>query len=115
MVNFPYQFSGGKIDFLYDPTASTGVHNPEWQWQLNRMYFWNDMALSYLHQPDEKIASAFAAQLVDWVVNIPCPEAGWNGCGSAWRTIETGLRLMGSWQVAFEVFRKSPSLSDTAL
>ena len=115
VVNFPYQFSGGKIDFLYDPTASTRVHNPEWQWQLNRMYFWNDMALSYLHQPDEKIASAFAAQLVDWVVNIPCPEAGWNGCGSAWRTIETGLRLMGSWQVAFEVFRKSPSLSDTAL
>ena len=115
VVNFPYQFSGGKVDFLYDPTASTGVHNPEWQWQLNRMYFWNDMALSYLHDPDEKIASAFAAQLVDWVVNIPCPEAGWNGCGSAWRTIETGLRLMGSWQVAFEVFRKSPSLSDTAL
>lgn len=115
VVNFPYQFPGGKVDFLFDPTASTGVHNPEWQWQLNRMYFWVDMALFYLHQPDEKIASAFAAQLVDWVVNIPCPEAGWNGCGSAWRTIETGLRLMGSWQVAFEVFRKSPSLSDTAL
>ena len=115
VVNIPHQFPDGRIDFLYDPTAQTGVHNPEWQWQLNRMYFWNDMALAYLHKPDEKIASAFAQQLHGWVLNIPCPAERWNECGSAWRTIETGLRLMGSWQVAFEVFRRSPSLSDMTL
>ena len=79
------------------------------------MYFWNDMALAYRNRPDEKTVSAFARQLYDWVVNVPCPPTGWNDCGSAWRTIETGLRLMGSWQVAFEVFRKSPSLPDTTL
>ncbi len=35
--------------------------------------------------------------------------------GSPWRTIEEGLRLMQSWFVAFEAFRKSPSFSDDLL
>ena len=117
VVNIPYAFPGGKVDFLYDPTAPTGVHNPEWQWQINRMSFWNDMALSYLNQPDETLAAAFAQQLRDWVLCVPFPKPPlhWNGCGSAWRTIETGLRLMGSWQVAFEIFRKSPTVTDETL
>lgn len=114
VVNIPHQFPGGKIDFLFDPTRATGVHNPEWQWQLNRMHFWSDMALAYLHSHDETIAAAFAQQVYHWVTEVPFCN-NWNGCGSAWRTIETGLRLMGSWQTAFEVFRKSPSLPDETL
>lgn len=114
VVNIPYQFPDGKIDFMYDPTRPKGVFNPEWQWQINRMYFWDDMTAAYLHTCDEKFAAAFDAQVSSWVKNIPCPE-DWNSIGSAWRTIETGLRLMGSWQRAFEVFRKSPSVSDETL
>ena len=114
VVNITHQFPDGKIDFLYNPTVSTGNYNPEWQWQLNRMYFWQDMALCYLNCHDEKIAAAFAEQVYNWVTTVPCPVP-WKARGSAWRTIETGLRLMGSWQTAFEVFRKSPSVSDETL
>ncbi|MBR2509038.1 MAG: alginate lyase family protein [Lentisphaeria bacterium] len=113
-VSIPYQFPGGKIDFEYDPTRAKGVFNPEWQWQLNRMNFWNHMALAYYNSRDEKFAAAFDKQLKSWVTTVRCPK-NWNGIGSAWRTIETGLRLMGSWQIAFEVFRKSPSVSDETL
>lgn len=63
VVNIPYQFPNGKIDFLYDPTRPQGVFNPEWQWQLNRMNFWNDMALAYIHTRDEKFAAAFNDQI----------------------------------------------------
>ena len=115
VVNIPYQFPEGRIDFLYNPTLAMDVHNLEWQWQLNRMYFWTDMALAYLHSGDEKFAKVFAQQVYDWVTNIPCPAENWNSGGSAWRTIETGLRLMGSWQTAFEIFRKSQSVPDETL
>ena len=115
VVNIPYQFPDGKIDFLFDVTKENcEYYNPEWQWQLNRMYFWNDMALAYQHTHDESIAAAFAQQVHQWVATVHCP-AQWNGVGSGWRTIETGLRLMGSWQIAFEVFRKSPSVPDETL
>lgn len=115
VVNIPHQFPDGKIDFLYDPTRKTGIHNPEWQWQINRMYFWNDMAIAYRKSKDEMWAVSFAQQVHHWVTNVPQPDSGWNKSGSAWRTIETGLRLMGSWQLAFEIFRKSPSVPDETL
>lgn len=115
VVNIPHRFPEGRIDFLYDPTRATGVYNPEWQWQLNRMYFWNDLALAYLHNGDERFAAAFAQQVRDWIVNVPCPAENWNNPYSAWRTIETGIRLMDSWKIAFEIFRKSPSVPDETL
>ena len=117
VVNLSYAFPGGEIDYLYDPTKSTGIYNPEWQWQINRMYFWNDMALAYLRDRDEKLAAAFDRQAYKWVTTLPCPAADWNGRAfpSAWRTIETGIRLMNSWQTAFEVFRKSPSVRTETL
>lgn len=115
VVNIPYQFPDGKIDFLYDPTRQlTGIYNPEWQWQINRMLFWTHMALAYKNTNDEKYAQAFAEQLYNWVTTVHCTE-NWNNRGSAWRTIETGIRLMGNWPIAFEIFRSSPSLSDETL
>ena len=114
VINIPHQFADNTVDFQYDPTRETGVFNPEWQWQINRMYFWKDMALAYHHTHNEKFAAAFAGQIESWVTNVHCPQE-WNAIGSAWRTIETGLRLMGSWQTAFEIFRHSPSVSDETL
>lgn len=115
VVNIPYQFPNGKIDFLFDPTRpTTGIYNPEWQWQMNRMHFWLHMALAYKNTKDEKYAKAFAEQVYNWVTTVHCTE-GWNKRGSAWRTIETGIRLMGNWPIAFEIFRASPSLTDETL
>ncbi len=114
VVSRPYRYPDGRINFLFDATKDDPPQNPEWVWQLNRMYFWIDMGLAYLKTGDEKYAAAFEIQVNDWI-NLTADSARDNGVGSAWRTIECGLRLMQFWQVAFEIFRKSPSVKDETL
>ena len=113
-VNVDWHFEGGEIDFLFNPTEINGPVNHEWLWQFNRHYYWADMARAYTATGDEKYAIAFSSQLLKWICQTYIPEK-WNNPGSAWRTIECGLRLLGSWQVAFDGFRHSESLSDVAL
>ena len=113
VVNISWAFAGGTIDWRFNPTATKGPFNPEWTWQLNRMCFWTDLARCYKETGNEKYAQAFACQLVSWLDQtggVP-PEADYNGVGSPWRTIEEGLRLMGSWRDAWLAFRNSPSFS----
>ncbi len=114
LVNIPWSFPDGRIDFLFDPTIAKGPRNHEWVWQLNRTDFWNHMAAAYAKTGDAKYAAAFNTQLRDWIARTDLP-ARWNDPGSAWRTIEAGLRLMGSWECAFEAFRKAPEFTDENL
>lgn len=113
-VNVDWQFTGGHIDFLFNATSAGGALNHEWLWQLNRHAFWAEMASAYLSTGDEGYALAFQTQLTDWISQTSPPE-NFNGPGSAWRTIECGLRLMEAWPVAFSAFRRSPSVSDETI
>ena len=116
VINIPWQFPDGRIDWLADPTSQLGFRNNEWLWQLNRMWFWIDMGLAYKETGDEKYAKAFNEQLLRWlaIAGAP-PEDQWNVAGGVWRTIETGLRMMFSWTIAFESFRSSPSFTDESI
>ena len=113
-VNIEWEFQGGDIDFLFNPTKIQGPVNHEWLWQLNRHYYWRNMGRTYTATGEKKYAVAFEKQLLKWIAQTYIPEK-WNGPGSAWRTIECGLRLLGSWQAAFQAFRKSEDVSDVAL
>lgn len=113
-VNIDWAFPEGRVDFLFDPTEVKGPRNHEWLWQVNRHSYWGNMARAYTATGDEKYAEAFEKQLLRWIGQTEAGEE-WNVPGSAWRTIECGIRLLGSWQVAFDGFRKSPSVSDFAL
>ena len=113
-VNVNWHFEGGEIDFLFNPTEIEGPVNHEWLWQFNRHYYWADMARAYTATGDERYALAFSSQLLKWIGQTYIPEK-WNNPGSAWRTIECGLRLLGSWQVAFDGFRHSDSIPDAVL
>lgn len=113
-VNIDWIFEGGEVDFLFDPTAINGPRNHEWLWQFNRHNYWKDMARAYVATKDEKYAVAFQCQLLKWIAQTDIPER-WNDPGSAWRTIECGIRLLGSWQVAFDGFRRSESVDDVTL
>ena len=113
VVNVPWCFPSNRIDWLFNPTAKMGPFNPEWTWQLNRMYFWNDLANAYRETKDERYAQAFAVQFRDWLDQtggVP-PECSDNGAGSPWRTIEEGLRLMSAWPAAEDAFDRSPAFS----
>ena len=47
VVGIPHEFPDGRIDWLFNPTSKKGPFNPEWMWQLNRMYFWTAFAEAY--------------------------------------------------------------------
>ena len=47
VVNIPWRFSDGRIDYAFNPTSERGPFNPEWTWQLNRHAFWYALARVY--------------------------------------------------------------------
>lgn len=111
-----YDFPNGKIDWHFDASTQGGKPwDDEWQWQMNRMGFWSEMANAYRSSGDEKYARAFASQFRSWILQCPPPEDMDNKVGSAWRTIDTGIRSDYSWPTAFFAFRQSSSLTDKDL
>jgi hypothetical protein len=114
LVPLVYAFPGGKVDWHYNATNHTQgqAPNDEWQWQLNRMEFWNDMAGAYAATGDERYPKAFVNQLRSWAKQCPVPDRLEYGGGSAWRTIEAGIRMGYSWPNAFFAFLPSPWLTD---
>ena len=116
VVEIPWQFPHGRIDWHFNPTLEHGPCNHEWLWQLNRMEFWRDMAGACRETGNEKYAEAFDAQLAGWLAAAGSPpEENWNVPGSVWRTIETGLRMMDSWPAAFETFRTKKAFTDESI
>ena len=113
-VNIDWSFEDGKVDYLFDPTVIHGPRNHEWLWQFNRHTYWKSMSRAFVATKDEKYARAFRYQVLKWIAQTDIPD-NWNGPGSAWRTIEAGLRLLGSWQVAFDGFRRSETIEDVTL
>ena len=113
-VSREWHFENGDINFLFDPTELEGPRNHEWLWQLNRHSWWKTLANTYTATKNEIYAYAFRKQLLAWIAQTDVPEH-WNAPGSAWRTIECGIRLLGSWQVAFDGFRHSEGLDDLSL
>lgn len=92
--SYPPHFSGDDIDWSQSP-----VPDKEWVWQLNRMYFWDSMAKVYWHTGEEKYASGWCAQVVDWILKNPRDADH----AFAWRSIEAGIRGH-SWTYHFQHF-----------
>ena len=113
-VNIDWKFENGDVDFLFDPTEQNPPRNHEWLWQYNRHGYWANLANVYVSTKDEKYAAAYRKQLLKWIAQTYVPEK-WNGPGSAWRTIECGIRLMGSWPVSYDGFRHSKTLEDAVI
>lgn len=113
-VGIRWEFPDGEIDFLFNPTFVNGPVNHEWLWQYNRHGAWGEMARAYRATGDERYARAFSEQVLKWIAQTDIPER-WNDAGSAWRTIECGIRLLGSWQRSFDGFKCSPSVDDAVL
>jgi hypothetical protein len=112
-----YTFPNGEIDWHYNATEHMEGVAPdnEWQWQLNRMPAWGPLGRAYRTTHDERYAQAFDHEMISWVAQCPVADHVDNVVGSAWRTIEAGIRMGGAWPAAFFAFRRSPSVSDTDL
>ncbi|MBQ2241255.1 MAG: alginate lyase family protein [Clostridia bacterium] len=113
-VSIDWEFPNGQFDFLFNPTLEQGPINHEWLWQFNRHSEWQGLARAYRDTGDERYARFFNMLLPKWIAQTDCP-AKWNAPGSAWRTIECGIRLQHQWQIAFDGFRSSQSVTDVTL
>ena len=76
VVRIPYSFPDGKIDWHFNPTLDNPEipNNYEWQWQLGRFYFWDNLACTYRMTGDAKYAVAFVNQLRSWCSQCPAPQ-----------------------------------------
>ncbi|EIP98222.1 Heparinase II/III-like protein [Opitutaceae bacterium TAV1] len=121
LVKLWHTFPDNRIDWLHDETraperVARGVaSNPEWQWQLCRMAFWADLGQAYESTGDERYARAWVAQLRSFALQCPPPETRPHRPGTAWRTIECGIRTRWSWPAAWHSFLLSPAVTDDDL
>ena len=113
-VSIDWEFPNVEFNFLFNPTLQRGPINHEWLWQFNRHSEWQGLARAYRDTGDERYARFFNMLLPKWIAQTDCPQK-WNAPGSAWRTIECGIRLQHQWQIAFDGFRSSQSVSDVTL
>ncbi|MBM3212895.1 heparinase, partial [Candidatus Poribacteria bacterium] len=109
-----HTFPNGDIDWFYNPTIEREdlFDDYEWQWQLGRMGFWPNLGRTYWATGHEAYAQAFVKHLSSWIKQCPRPNDSGNYSGSAWRTIECGIRMGSTWPDAYHRFLHSPSFTD---
>lgn len=116
VVNIPHHFTGGNIDWRFNPTKAPGKSvDHEWVWQLNRMGFWPDLGRAYRATGDEKYPRAYVRQLRSWAACWPRPQNSGNYADSGWRTIECGIRLGHTWPQTYQAMLSSPEFTDADL
>ena len=113
-----HTYRDGKIDWSYNATRNNPdvAYTMEWQCQLNRMFFWVEMAGAYAKEKNEAYPKVWAKQLHGWIEQAGEPPkksaAEINAREGLWRTIDTAIRLGNCWPRAFFTFLNSPSIKD---
>jgi hypothetical protein len=112
----PEAILGEDINWEYNPVAPTEPYfTKEWTWQhLNRMPNWGVLSAAYWQTLDEKYAKEWVSQVIDWVKDNPVPLEEGPGSTLTWRTIESGIRMAGSWMNSYYHFLNSPSFTPEA-
>ncbi len=115
-MSAPEAFLGEDINWEFNPVSPTEPYfTKEWTWcNLNRMPFWNTLGRAYWHTLDEKFAMEWVAQMTDWVEDNPVPLDENSNETLTWRTIEAGIRMLGSWMNSYYYFLTSPSFTPEA-
>jgi hypothetical protein len=80
VIDIWYHFPGGAIDWLFNATTANAAmpDNNEWQWQLNRMEFWDNLGKAYWGSADERYAQTFADHVRTWSIGCPMPADNGN-------------------------------------
>jgi Heparinase II/III N-terminus/Heparinase II/III-like protein len=115
----PARLFPDRVDWLYNDTRDRKdtSYDPEWQYVLCRMPFWGDLAAAYRATGDERYAQAWVRQLRSFITSCPTPDHRDNDQvpdhrGSAWRTLDSGIRISETWPAAYHSFLFSPAFTD---
>ena len=107
-LNVPKVTSEGKIAWHLNPTSDR-----EWLYALNRHGWWPILGLAYAQTGDERYATVFVTQMLDWVEKSPPPTRK-DEKSPNWRLMEVGLRMRVSWIPCFALFYDAPAFTDEA-
>ncbi|MCQ2157736.1 MAG: heparinase II/III family protein [Bacteroidales bacterium] len=94
---------------------NTPLEYEEWPWGLSRHQYWIGLGRAYKATGNERYARAFVNQLNSWIDQSPLPDYDAKIDYSRWRTIETGIRTLGSWPMAYLYFLPSPTFDDESV
>ncbi|WP_326793796.1 heparinase II/III family protein (plasmid) [Streptomyces sp. NBC_00841] len=83
--------------------------DPEYGYQLPRLYFAGPMADAYRQSGDETIAAGLTSLITDFIRDADSYGTAY-GAGSFPRSLDTGNRIV-NWVYAYESLRTSPSLT----
>jgi len=101
----PRETPQGKIDWGFNPTPDS-----EWHRALHRHQWWVILGLAYTQTMDERYATEFVSQMLDWIKNNP-PPAQKNEKSPSWRLMEVAMRTYISWVPAFALFCRSSAFT----
>ncbi|HOM57827.1 MAG TPA: heparinase II/III family protein, partial [Candidatus Latescibacteria bacterium] len=87
-----YQVPGKVPPGNWDWTWRPGT-DWEWTYALNRHHWWAELAAAYLATGDQRYAQELDSLIRSWVGQCPVRVDD----TSAWRTLETGIRVSGPW------------------
>lgn len=90
------------------------VGNPDTGRYPTRMYWWSALGKAYWATGDEAYTRQWLWQLRSFVRRCPAPDPG-VVTAPYWNTMDTGIRLRGSWLDAFHYFLLSPEFTDADL
>ncbi|HEX7009404.1 MAG TPA: alginate lyase family protein, partial [Phycisphaeraceae bacterium] len=118
-----HQFAS-PINWLDNPTSKP-PHEFDKQWSMRflAMPWWEALSRAYQATGDERYASEFVAQFLDFRRQHPMPlePSAWDDrlplkyTVPEWRTFEIARRLLGSWTNSFFRFRHARAMTDEAL
>lgn len=94
---------------------NTPLEYEEWPWQLGRHQYWIGLGRAYKATGDEQYTRAFVSQLNSWIDQSPLPDYDAKIDYSRWRTIETGIRTLGAWPMAYLYFLQSAAFDDESV
>ncbi len=119
--------TGGKRMHVGTPPAwhECPTGDEEYLWCLNRTEWFPGLAEIYLLTNEETYAESLFVDWLDWIDQCPIyplPKGGENSAELAelkkpyqlltpWRTLEVGLRMLNSWNTAYDLLLMSPYMT----
>jgi len=114
---FPDPVDMGKdFNWTHNPRPSSDpAYTQEWTWaSIGRTQFWNRLADAYWNTLNEKYASEWVAQMLDFSRKNNRRHILVPGEASLWRTLDASERAAESWPYSYYHFLNSPAFTPEA-
>ncbi|AYE37256.1 oligohyaluronate lyase [Companilactobacillus zhachilii] len=103
-----YNMEPSPITYQLEDWHKSPNGDPEWLYVLNRQEYLQDLLITYLYTNDEKYLLKAKRFMMDWIQN-DYDQIKYRY--TAWRTIDTGIRLL-NWSLVYKVLVKKNLLTD---